>query len=239
MTTLGVSIPPGQPKFQFFTEIHAEFAQWNPVGEMWFTYGTGPIAAANEYWPIAPYTLMNSVPYLMPKGTTATDLQQIFDLNPLWYDDITYNPGHIIMRNITATKELNMIFNETTGILKYYGGDVYVMSDWWHMTTYQEFIQNLNTGTNNFVLSDNYDMDPTVSVSVDVQVGGTTPDFIYALLPYNPINISLPSGTSLLFLDHKITNFTVIDGNVTLTVQFPSSIDLRIDLIYFFLPKQV
>ncbi|MFX1569986.1 MAG: hypothetical protein ACFFCV_16650 [Promethearchaeota archaeon] len=232
VTTLGVSIPSGQPKFQFFTEIHAEFAQWLPATEEWYTYGTSILSAANEYWPFAPYLMGTSPPLLMPKGTTTTDLQYWSDSMASMYDSITYNPGHIIFRNTTANKELNMIFNETTGIFKYFGG-YYYMGDWVYMSMYQEFIQNLNTGTNNFVLLDNYDMDSTVTVNIDVQVGSTTPDFIYALLPYNPIGISLPNGTALLYLDHKITNYTVIDGNVTMTVQFPSSIHFSIDTIYF------
>jgi len=172
--------------------------------------------------------------WLKSGGTLTTDLQVIYDRVPLSYDDITYNPGHIILKNTTASKELNMYFDETTGRLKFLGGENYVMGDWMYLSVYPEINKNLNTGSNTFVLSDNFNLEPTVTVDIDVTVGGGTSDFIYALLPHNPLDIPLPNGTSLLYMEQKLTDHSVIQGNITMTIQFPSSIQLDENFIYLY-----
>ncbi|MFX0028003.1 MAG: hypothetical protein ACFE8B_02245 [Candidatus Hermodarchaeota archaeon] len=234
VTTIGFPIPTGQPKYQFFTEVYANFSVWMKDTETWFDPGgTWEFSAANEYWPIAPYHMMGNMPYLLPEGTVANDLQNLFNILSMWYDDITYNPGHVIMRNTTASKEFHFYFDETTGRMTYLGGENYAMNEWWPMAVYPEFIQNLNTGANTFVLSDNFDMDPTLTVDIDI-TGSTEPDFIYAVLPHNPIGIPLPNGTALLYLDHKITDHSAVVGNVTMTLQFPSSIQISENFIYLY-----
>jgi hypothetical protein len=184
---------------------------------------------------MAPYVMMGNMPFIYPEGTTTTDLQTIYDVMPMWFDDITYNPGHIIMRNTTASKELNMYIDETSGRLEFLGGDTYnyMSGDWMYISVYPEFIQNLNTGTNYFVLSDNFDMDPTLTVGIDI-TGSTDPDFLYAVLPHNPLDVAIPNGTALLYLEHKITDHAAVDGSITMTLQFPSSIQISQNQIFLY-----
>ncbi|MFX1569984.1 MAG: hypothetical protein ACFFCV_16640 [Promethearchaeota archaeon] len=234
VTTIGFPIPTGQPKYQFFTELYGNFSVWMKDTETWYDAGTALIAAANEYWPISPYSMIGSMPLLMPEGTVVNDLQYLFNVLSVWYDDISYSPGHVIMSNTTASSEFHFYFDETTGRMTFLGGDNYAAHEWWYISAYPEFIQNLNTGTNHFVLSDNFNLEPTVTVEIEAGATAAAPDFIYALLPYNPLGISLPNGTVLFYMEHKLTGHSVIVGNITMTIQFPSSIQLSENYIYLY-----
>ena len=226
MSTTGFPLPTGQPNFQFFTEIYAEFAQWHKDDEMWYTYGEMLFAAANEYWPISPFA-MSTFPLYFPEGTVATDFQILFDMLAFMWDYTIYSPGQIIMRNTTANKELQMHFDETTGRMTYLGGDNMMGPDWFYMSVYPEYIVHLDTGTTNyFILQSDFSIDATVIVNIDTATGGPGVDYLYALLPFNPIGIPLPNGTALLYMDTKITDHTQIVGNVSMTVGLPSSLDL-------------
>lgn len=226
MSTTGFPLPTGQPNLQFFTEIYAEFAQWHKDDEIWYTYGENLFAAANEYWPIAPFAMMGTFPLYFPEGTVATDFQNMFDMMAFMFDDITYNPGQIIMRNTTANKELQMHFDETTGRMTYLGGDNMMGPEWFHMSVYPEYIENLIPGANHFTLQSDFSMDATVTADIVSATGGPGVDYLYALLPFNPIGTPLPNGTALLYMDTKITDHTQIVGNVSMTVILPSSLDL-------------
>jgi len=227
MSTTGFPLPTGQPNLQFFTEIYAEFAQWHKDDEMWYTYGETLFAAANEYWPIAPFAMMGTFPLYFPEGTVATDFQILFDMLAFMWDYTIYSPGQIIMRNTTANKELQMHFDETTGRMTYLGGDNMMGPDWFYMSVYPEYIVHLDTGTTNyFILQSDFSIDATVIVNIDTATGGPGVDYLYALLPFNPIGIPLPNGTALLYMDTKITDHTQIVGNVSMTVGLPSSLDL-------------
>jgi hypothetical protein len=69
--------------------------------------------------------------------------------------------------------------------------------------------------------------DMTVTVNLNVSIGLPTPEYIYNLLPYNPVNVSVPEGTPLAYFDQLITNWVHINGNITMTMTLPSSIDLN------------
>ncbi len=69
--------------------------------------------------------------------------------------------------------------------------------------------------------------DMTVTVELDVSIGGATPEYIYNFLSMNPVNVSLPEGTPLAYFDQLITHYALIDGNITMTMTLPSSIDLN------------
>ncbi len=229
MSTTGFPKPTGQPELQFFTEIYAESAQWHKNDEMWNIHPTNNktlFAAANEYWPIAPFAMMGAFPLYFPEGTVATDFQNLFGMMTSMFDDITYNPGQIIMRNTTANKELQMHFDETTGRMTYLGGDDMMESDWIYMSVYPEYIENLDPGSNHFTLQSDFSMDTTVEADIYTATSGSGVDYLYALLPFNPIETPLPNGTALLYLDAKITNHTQIGENISMTVTLPPSLDL-------------
>ncbi|MFX0043356.1 MAG: hypothetical protein ACFE8L_10625, partial [Candidatus Hodarchaeota archaeon] len=69
--------------------------------------------------------------------------------------------------------------------------------------------------------------DMTVTVNLNVSIGGPAPEYIYNFLPYNPVNVSVPEGTPLAYFDQLITNWVLIDGNITMTMTLPPSIDLN------------
>ena len=235
VTVLGYPKPAGHPKYQFFSEVYADLSIWMKDTETWSEMGTYLLADASEYWPIAPDAMIGGMPFIVPKETAASELQNNFNMLLMWYDDIVCNPGHIILRNTTASKELHFYFNETSGRMKYIGGDNFAAHKWWHLSAYPENIRNLDHGSPHIELSDDFDMETAVTVDIDnVAIGVVQPDFIYALLPYNPVGVPLPNGTALLYLDHKITNHSLITTNITMTIDFPSSIDLSEIIVYIY-----
>jgi hypothetical protein len=109
-------LPSSQPEYQFFSYIVADLEYWDPDTESW-SYGTSNIIAiANIYWPVSPLVFdIGGPPMLMPEGTTSSQLTDIFALFSPVYDDITHNPGHILLRNTTVNRELNFYFDSATG----------------------------------------------------------------------------------------------------------------------------
>ena len=90
-----------------------------------------------------------------------------------------------------------------------------------------------STGSNTFSLESEFSIDISINVEMDV-LAGPTSEYIYSVLPFNPVNITLPNGTALIFFDQLITNYGQVDGNITFTIVFPSSIDLTQTELFFF-----
>jgi hypothetical protein len=108
-------------------------------------------------------------------------------------------------------------------------------SEWNYMTIYPKFNTSLTPGTvNEFTLQSDFTLDITVEVTLNVSIGAPTPEYIYNVIPFNPINITLPNGTALIFFDQLITNYGLIEGNITLIITFPLSIDLSQTELFFF-----
>lgn len=50
----------------------------------------------------------------------------------------------------------------------------------------------------------------------------------------NPVNVSVPEGTPLVFFDQLLINWSLISGNITTTVTLPTSIDVDDIIIYLY-----
>lgn len=133
-------LPSGQPELQFFSYIEASFEEWDPNTESWTNYHEMIIAMANIYWPISPIMLeVGSPSMLVPENTYNTDLSYFFDMYSPDYDSITYNTGHVTLRNSTLDKEMHYYFDETSGLvtMMYGWGKIPVPgAEWTYMSYY-------------------------------------------------------------------------------------------------------
>ncbi|MFX0136919.1 MAG: hypothetical protein ACFFDN_24995 [Candidatus Hodarchaeota archaeon] len=225
------TLPPGQPELQFFMEVYGQFDYWDYNAETWVIGPENFLSASNEYWPIAPYTFAMAQPIIMPKGTVATDLQQLLDIIGASFDYRDYSTGHITMRDTSANKEMHFYFDGAEGKTLYMRGWNYMMDQWIYMSVYPEIARALTNGPNSFTLQSYFTIDTSISIDINTNASGA--DCIYTVLPYNPIAYPLPKGEELLYLDLKITDTSLIDGNITMTFMLPSTIDLITANIYF------
>jgi len=233
---MGIALPSGQPEYQFFSYLYANISEWDSTTNSWdFDHGQ-PFAVANIYWPISPLQFDFGPPVLMPKGTTSSELSGLFDFYSSVFDVITYSPGHVLLRNSTLDRELNFYFDETSGRVTMMSGWMKQPtpgSDWNYMSIYPKFYKALTPGSNPFTLSTDFPSGITVSMDVDVSIGGPDAALIYNYFTMNPVNVSVPEGTPLGFFDQLLINWSLISGNITMTVTLPLSID--IDEIILFL----
>ncbi|MHA2182412.1 MAG: Loki-CTERM sorting domain-containing protein, partial [Promethearchaeota archaeon] len=238
-STMGIimTLPINQPELQFFSYLEAFIEVWDATTQSWIPDTIRPWALANIYWPISPLSFQFGPPLLVPEGTTSTELSPVFDFFGDIYDDISYSPGHVLLRNTTIDRELNFHFDETSGRVNMMYGWSKVPgpgSEWNYMSTYPKFYKPLNVGPNSFTTNTDF---PTtgLSVSIDVEVGptGTGAAFIYNYFPMNPVNVSLPAGTPIAFFDQLYANYTLITNNITMTIVLPPSIDLD-EMVFLF-----
>ncbi|MFX1321604.1 MAG: hypothetical protein ACFFAQ_08170 [Promethearchaeota archaeon] len=225
------TLPSGQPEYQFFSCPFASYEGWNPSTLLWDYGGTDFFAIANIYWPISPIIFeMRLMPILMPEDTSVSELTNIFDAFSPVYDDITYSTGHVILRNSTLDRTLHFYFDEASGrmtMMDGWGNLPGPGGGWNYMSVYPKFYRACAPGTHSFPLQSDFITDMTVNVEFDVAVGGPGVEYIYNFLPYNPVNASLPNGTALAYFDQLIVNNGLIVGNLTMTITFPSSLDLH------------
>ena len=250
-------LPVGQPDLQFFSVVLGIVHHWDPELERWIPeYDSNglplvggpppgprvrPIAAANEYWAIAPPMLNEGPPILLPNGTTGFDpeFQNLFDLMGDMYDEISYGLNWALLRNSTENKVLQYNFSAITGMTTYIGGwmynydDYYGYSSWDYFSSYNEMSVDLVPTLNTINLQSLWVSD--ISVTAEISVSAPGAEFIYALNAINPIGVPLPMGDELCFLDLKITNHSLLTENITLEVTIPSSmVDLSTEYLYFF-----
>lgn len=233
-----LTVPSEQPELQFFSYLEAEFELWDITTESWVWDDYGIIAIANIYWPISPLIFeAGGPPILMPENTEGSDLENLFDMFSPVYDDITYSTDYVMLRNSTLNRALTFNFDPTSGrIIMMHGwmNTPIPGSEWTYASMYPKFNEALSTGINQFTLQSDFMLDITVDIELNVSIGGPTPQYIYSVIPFNPVNITLPNGTALVFFDQLITNYGLIDGNITFTITFPSSIDLSQTKLFFF-----
>jgi len=234
-TTLGM--PMGQPELQFFSKIEAFYEVWDSDLQSWMPDSIRPFAIANIYWPISPLSFEFGPPLLMPQGTTSSELTDAFDFFGNIFDDISYNPGHIVLRNTTMNRDLNFHFDEASGkVIMMHGWNKNPgpVSDWNYMSIYPKFHEALTPGLNSFTLSTDF---PTgLAVDMDVNIPPTSPGaaLIYNYFDKNPVNVPLPLGTPLAYVDQLIANYNAISGNITMTITLPNSIDINKMVFYFY-----
>ncbi|MFX1371937.1 MAG: hypothetical protein ACFFCE_08760 [Promethearchaeota archaeon] len=218
-----IPLQPGDPEFQFFYTVNATVDEWNETTGSWMFRSTDMFAVANEYWPAFP--VPNITPRLIPLGTTGSNLQPLFDMMTPYYDDITFSNDAIIFTNTTDDKTASIYLDGTEGMITYMGGWFPVGDPWFHMSTYIKNNKTLTSGVP-YILQSDFITDITMTI----QATTTSPDveYVYALLSENPVNISLPEGTPLYYMDQLIVNDDSIVGNITMTLTFPSSINLSL-----------
>lgn len=237
---LNMVLPTDQPELQFFSFVTATHELWDPSSESWISLimGDGILAIANIYWPITPLIFdLGSPPFLVPENTQASDMEGLFTMFDPIYDIITYDQDTVILTNSTEGKTLYFHFDESSGrMIMMHGWANMPMSgsDWNYMSLYMKKVETLSTGNNQFSLESDFTIDITVDVDLDVSVGGPLPEYIYCVIPFNPVNVTLPNGTALIFFDQLITNSAMIDGNITFTIQFPTTINLAQTQLFFF-----
>ncbi|MHA2392549.1 MAG: hypothetical protein ACXAEX_11455, partial [Promethearchaeota archaeon] len=238
-STMGISmtLPSGQPELQFYSYLEAMYEVWDSVSQSWIMDSYNIFAIANIYWAISPLSFQFGPPLLMPEGTTNAELTGIFDMFGSIYDDISYTSGRVLLRNTTLNRELDFRFDETSGrVTMMYGwaNTPGSGSDWDYMSIYPKFHQALPPGPHSFTLSTNFPSG--ITINVDVDIGPTAPGaaLIYNYFPMNPVNVSLPEGTAIAYFDQLFANYTVINGNVTMTIVLPTSIDVTEMILFFY-----
>ena len=232
-----VTLPSGQPEYQFFSYLNASLEEWDPSTESWIYDTERPFAIANIYWPISPLTFESGPPLLMPEGTTSSELTDIFDMFGSIYDDITYGSGFVILRNSTLDRSLNFYFDEVTGRTTMMYGWANMPgpgTGWNYMSFYPKFYEEFGLGTHSFQMQSDFITDIIGTVEFNVTIGGPNVEYIYNFLSMNPVNVSVPKGTALAYFDQLIINYGLITSNITMTITFPSSIDLLENDIFFF-----
>ncbi|MFX1496196.1 MAG: hypothetical protein ACFFBH_01585 [Promethearchaeota archaeon] len=239
LSSMGISLtfPSSQPELQFFSYIEADFEEWDPIAESWHYTGNDPFAIANIYWPISPIQFEFGPPLLMPENTDSSELMELFSVYGTVYDDITYGHGYVILKNSTLDRSLNYYFDEASGrVTMMYGWMTSPIpgEDWSYMSIYPMFHRACPVGSNSFQPQSDFPMSISVDIEFNVNVSGYGVEYIYSMFPYNPTNDSLPQGTALAYFDQLLINYTYIDGNISMTITLPSSIDLNSATLYIF-----
>ena len=239
-SSIGVTMPmpPGQPEFQFFSYLEGEYEIWEPSTESWSAEGSNIFAIANIFWPISPLIFdVGGPPLLVPESTEGSDMNNLFEMFSPVYDDISYTTDTVILHNSTEDKTLYYHFDTATGrnIMMHGWATIPIPgAEWNFISIYTKKVETLSTGHNQFTLQSDFTLDISVSLDFDVHVGGPLPQYIYSVIPFDPVNVTLPNGTALIFFDQLITNYEQIDGNLTFTIVFPSTIDLSHTKLFFF-----
>ncbi|MFW9820441.1 MAG: hypothetical protein ACFFE5_12590 [Candidatus Thorarchaeota archaeon] len=232
-----MTLPLGQPEYQFYSYLTAVFEVWNPHNQSWDYDGIDIFAIANIYWPISPISFGNirGAPLLMPEGTSSSELTNLFDMFSKVYDVISYNPGYVLMRNTTLDRELHFYFDETSGrvtMMDGWANQPVPGSEWSYLSYYPKFYQALTPGTNSFTMSSHFPSDITVNIELETLDWGAA--LVSNYFPINPVNVSLPQGQPFAYFDMLFTNYSLINGNVTMTITVSPSIDLASVLFFFY-----
>ena len=252
---LKMPLPVDQPELQFFSVVMGIVHHWDPETETWVpeydSNPTGPlpgppppmfrpIAAANKYWAIAPPMLSEGPPILLPNGTTGFDpeFQNLFGLMGNMFDDISYGLNWAVFKNTTANKGMQYNFSATTGMTIYIGGWMYNYDEYYGHYSWNYFSDYLETSVDLFPTLNTIDLQSLwvsdILITAEISVSAPGVKFIYALNAINPVNVPLPMGDELCYLDLKITDHSLLTANITFDVTIPSYIDLSTKYLYFY-----
>ncbi|MBN1214163.1 MAG: hypothetical protein JXA99_01850 [Candidatus Lokiarchaeota archaeon] len=228
-----ITLAPDQLEYQFFSHVYADIQYWNHISGIWEHMNNDFLAIANEYWPISPISFqeINGPPLIMPTGTESADLQNVFDLFGSIYDYIDYSltESHVILRSSTINVELNFYFDQTTGRTTMMYGWANTPGpdcEWMYISSYPKFNQALLVGTNSFTFSSHFPSDATITIEFTVVVTAAPGMFLHNSFKMNPVNTTIINGTILIYVDMLFTNPSVINSNITMTIQLPPSLDL-------------
>jgi hypothetical protein len=233
------TLPSGQPGLQFFSVLLANFDVWDSSSETWvFDASEEVIGMGNSYYPLSPLALGMGYgfPLAFPTGVIGSDFSGLFDVYGIIYDDITYGTDFVTLVNTTLNRQLNFHFESTTGLLTFLGGWVNQPGgdpdDWDYTSVYPLHFENLTLGVSSIDLDNS--LVPDIDISVDLNVSSLPFEYLYALLPFNPVNISLPNGIAICYLDHITTHPSVISENITITITLSLTINLATTEVYLY-----
>jgi hypothetical protein len=233
------SIPSGQPELQFFSALLADFDIWNPTTEMWESESFAePLGIANIYWPLSPLVFIvgHGFPLAFPIGSEGSDFSGLFSAYSPVYDEITYGSNYVILVNTTLNRQMNFYIDSTSGMLTYLGGWVNQPgsdpTDWSYTSVYPLKFENLTLGVSNIDYESSFVL--SIDFSISFNITSLPFEHYYALFPLNPVYVPLPNGTALCFLDQIISHPSAVSGNITMSITFPSSINLATTEVYLF-----
>ncbi|KKM73333.1 hypothetical protein LCGC14_1411490, partial [marine sediment metagenome] len=179
-------------------------------------------------------------PILLPNGTTGFDpeFQNLFDLMGNMFDDISYGLDWAVLKNTTINKRMQYNFSATTGVTTYIGGWTYNYNEYYGHYSWDYFSDYLETSVDLFPTLNTIDLQSLwildILITAEISVSAPGAKFIYALNAINPVNVPLPMGDELCYLDLKITDHSLLTANITFDVTIPSYIDLSTKYLYFY-----
>jgi hypothetical protein len=139
------------------------------------------------------------------------------------------------MRNSTIDREIHYYYDEPSGIVTMmhgWGSLPGSFSGWHYISYYPKFYQALTSGFNSFSMSTHF---PTgLNVNIELTTTDTGASYIANFFPMNPVNVSLPLGVPFAYFDQLITNYSLISGNITMTITLPPSIILSSVVFLFY-----
>ena len=233
------TLPLDQPELQFFSVLLADFEIWNVTSETWqIDMYEEPLAISNTYWPLSPIALGMGYgfPLAFPMGVSSSDFSGLFEVYSTVYDDITYGSNYVTLVNTTLDRQLDFHFDSTSGMLTYLGGWINQPggdpTDWSYTSVYPLNCENLTLGESSFDFESDFNLD--IDFSISINVTSVPFQYYYAVFPFNPVTVPLPNGTALCYLDQIISHPSLVSGNLTMTITFPSSINLATTEVFLF-----
>ncbi|MFX1500095.1 MAG: hypothetical protein ACFFDH_03925 [Promethearchaeota archaeon] len=228
--------------YQTFSNVWADIYYWNATDEYWMYQYRSIIGAANNLFPLGPgmYHAGQGIEpvwpfFLIPTGISGDEM---FDYMKMltWLMKVDTLSGigdnYISFTNSTGPNYIHFEWDNSTGVVKLLygfmtnpleGKDEYVAI----------FAKNrviLPLGLSSVVL-DNYFV-PDITLSINITTNSVGCELYYAILDINPTNESLPVGTPMFYGDMMINNHTLVEGNFTMEVHLPLTIDLNEIYLY-------
>jgi hypothetical protein len=219
---------------EIFSEIYADLYYWDMMNEAWFLKDTSVlVAAANNYWPFAPYYMgmenTEGPPLLYPMGTTGFDFEPLFFMFEeiiLEYDKTeayNYSSGEFDITFLDVASGIPLFTLGHMNMPGNIGPDFY--------SFYHKIKAPLITGNNALILQ--ADLIPGFAFRADITAISGGVDFLFAILPASPVHEDIPNGNLLFYSDIMITDHSKV-SQITMTVTLPSSISVdSIDLILY------
>ncbi|MFX1391924.1 MAG: hypothetical protein ACFE9Z_17805, partial [Promethearchaeota archaeon] len=223
--------------YHTFSNVWADVFYWNSTHEYWMYQYRSIIGAANNIYPFGPgmYHMYHEVElvwpfFLMPTGI---DEQEMYDylkiLRGIMKMDTLSGIGdnYIYFTNSTGPNYIHFEWDNSTGVVKLlYGFMTNPLEDKdEYIAIFAKNRVILQSGLNSITL-DNYYI-PDITLSINITTNSLGCELYYAILDINPTNESLPVGTPIFYGDLMINNHTLVEGNFTMEVQLPLTIDLN------------